>query len=279
MKKRIKIAVYIISLGIIGLVVSMLLQQRNFKESKVTPDSGNDFSYDSGSSSDFGGSGGLDYGGSSGDGESNPAIAIIVIGGFAIAIVALLVWDHNSAKKFRAKTEESNNKLREMGYNPEELCKQAFYVYTNIQYAWMNFDYKTLRYYLSDELYNNYVELLEQKKIKGEKNIMEDITMDKSTHIESYEFVDDKLILIILLSVHQKDYIVDSEGTITRGDTSMNDVSYRVTYELSKEKINICPNCGAKLSQASSEVCTYCGSVIINKNHGLIMIKKQIVSQ
>ena len=277
MKKRIKISILIIVLGITGLIVSVLLQQNYYKETKVTPDSGNDFSYDGGS--DSGGSSsnsGSDYGSG---GESDPLIGFIFIGIMILIFGAFFLWDYRNGKKYQKEIAEIKNKLITLGYNPDELCKQAFYVYLNVQYAWMNFDYKTLRYYLSDELYNNYVELLEQKKMNGERNIMEDITQDKLANIESFELVDDKLILVLDMTVVQRDYIVDTQGRIIRGNRNFNTVRYKITYEVSKNKDNVCPNCGAKLSQASSEICPYCGSVSINKNHGLIMIKKQIISQ
>ena len=105
---------------------------------------------------------------------------------------------------------------------------------------------------------------------------MRDISLGDTKYIHSYEIINDKLVFTVLLTVNLRDYIVNSEGTIIRGDDSMHEVVYDITYELSKEKENICPNCGAKLTNASSEVCSYCASVVINKNHGLIMVKKQI---
>ena len=275
MKRKIGLGILILFIGIIGIVISILLQQRYYSEFKSTPDSGNDFSYDSGGSSS-GGGGGYDLGGG---GKSNPVLATIFILGHIVFFGGLYLWYHNETKKDMAEIEKKKNELIALGYNPDELCKQAFYVYLNVQFAWMNFDYKTLRYFLSDELYNNYVELLEQKRLKGEQNIMDNISLGKKYFIKSYEILDDKLIFTVLLTVNLKDYIVNNYGNLIRGDKYMHEVEYLITYELSKENINICPNCGAKLTNASSEICSYCGSVIINKNHGLIMVKKEISSQ
>ena len=156
------------------------------------------------------------------------------------------------------------------------IREKAYLVYQDVQYAWSNFDYDRLRKVLSDELYNNYVALLEQLKIKNQQNIMSDIELLDIVIMDIKEF-DYDVQYNIRMVVRQKDYVIDkTNNSVVRGTSSIKHVvKYDLTYLLSKDKENNCPNCGSKLESVASQVCPSCGSTVVSDKHDMIMIKKE----
>ncbi len=170
--------------------------------------------------------------------------------------------------------------LEEYKLDYDFIIDKTYHIYEDVQYAWSNFDYDTLRNNLSDELYNNYVMQLEGLKLKNQQNIMSNIEK-KKIYICGVKNDKGLYTIEILLYVRQKDYIVDTNKPrkAIRGNKKKHGVLYKITYTMSKKKNKKCPNCGAKLNNKASEVCSSCGSVITSSNHELVMVKKEVLSQ
>ncbi len=282
----------ILLVGLLSLTISVAYINLNHEVSS-TPDSGYDYDYDSGGSdfgggSDYDGGSSYDYdrGGSDGyyNGEPQPFdwkafLAIFSVFAFGCLITILLtLYDRHHEKKEITKYElkHKNNKL---DYQYRSVLDRAFIVYRDIQSAWSNFDYETLRSLLTDELYNNYVTLLEQMKLKNQQNIMgsinlKDITMRNVTDLgDSYKYD-------VEMIVRQIDYILDTSiNKIVRGNNDLHTVYYRITFIESKNKETVCPNCSSKLESVASQVCPYCGSVVTGNSHDLVMAKKEVIRQ
>ena len=275
-----KKGIYIILVGLLGLTISVSYLNLSNREQKSTPDSGWDFDYDGGSSFDGGGTFDIDvdptshYDGGKPSGTPTPAwlnISMIVL--IFVGIIALAsYWAKHDREnpKFKYKT----NPLYE-GEEYNHIREKAFEVYKEVQYAWSNFDYEKLRKLLSDELYNNYVTLLEQLKLKNSQNIMEDIEL-LDIAIDDIKEHDNEIQYDIRIVVRQIDYVINLDNNkVVRGNKKIrNVVKYNLTYLLSKDKENYCPNCGAKLDSVASQVCLNCGSVVVSDKHDLILIKK-----
>lgn len=158
-----------------------------------------------------------------------------------------------------------------------------FYLYdkfVDIQTSWMNFDNHSLNNLLTDELYNMYSSQLDILKSKGQKNIMSD-----------FEFVDAKILNIyeqngilnlkLFLNVKMYDYVVDYYNKTVRGsDNKKIDIKYEIIFQKSIDKnLDVCPNCGAKLSSDNLKICSYCNSTIVENSNDWIMSKKTCISQ
>jgi predicted lipid-binding transport protein (Tim44 family) len=165
--------------------------------------------------------------------------------------------------------------------NKDVMNRMVFEIYKNIQDAWMNFDYDTLKKYTTDELFNMYESQLKVLNAKKQKNIMSDI-----------EFISAKIVDITIengvekvkmyLNTITKDYVVDSNNNVVRGsDKFKNNMEYIITLNRSIEKGNIknCPSCGAPIDIVSGGKCPYCDSVIVNNNNEFVMSKKECISQ
>jgi DNA-directed RNA polymerase subunit RPC12/RpoP len=83
------------------------------------------------------------------------------------------------------------------------------------------------------------------------------------------------------MHVKQKDYVINKNNKVVRGKSKLTaNVSYELTFTMGRiiEEV-VCPNCSSKLSTKESNVCPNCGTVVINKKHDLIMVKKRVLSQ
>ncbi|MBQ2946586.1 MAG: TIM44-like domain-containing protein [Bacilli bacterium] len=242
----------------------------------VGADSGFDSSYDSGSDSSDGG--GLFY--------------LIYLCfeypplGIAVLIVFSIIYFSNKKKGQKIIEESLNSKLQLLNTSifPEEkrLEIEAFNLYKQIQFAWMNFDEETLRNCLTDEMYNMYLMQLDTLKVKHQKNIMYDIKYLGSSIKEKYEENGQETI-VINMQVSCYDFIINTKtNKVVRGFSSkLNTYSYELTFVRTKEnkQADICPQCGAPVEGNNSGVCEYCRSILISNNYTLVMSKKKMLAQ
>jgi len=271
MKKRVWIIV--ICLILVGVFISTTNIEL------VGADSGFDSSYDSGGSSDSGDGGGLFY--------------LIYLCfeypplGIAVLTVIIIIYFSNKKKaKQILDNALKENKLDLLDVNifPEEkrLEIEAFNLYKQIQYAWMNFDEDTLRKCTTDEMYNMYLMQLDTLKVKNQKNIMYDIKYLNSSIKERYEENGQETI-VMNMNVSCYDFIIDAKtNKVVRGSVSkLHIYSYELTFVRTKEikNIDICPQCGAPVEGNNSGVCEYCKSTLISNNYTLVMSKKKMISQ
>ncbi|MBR6689822.1 MAG: TIM44-like domain-containing protein [Bacilli bacterium] len=281
MKKRVWIIV--ICLLLVGVFISTTSIEL------VGADSGFDSSYDSGGSWDSG----SDYGGSSSSGDGGDLFFLIYLCfeypplGIAVLTVIIIIYLSNK-KKAKQILEKAlkENKLGLLDVNifPEEKRPEieAFNLYKQIQYAWMNFDEETLRKCTTDEMYNMYLMQLDTLKVKNQKNIMYDIKYLNSSIKERYEENGQETI-VMNMNVSCYDFIIDTKtNKVVRGSASkLHIYSYELTFVRTKEikDTDICPQCGAPVEGNNSGVCEYCRSTLISNSYTLVMSKKKMISQ
>lgn len=275
----------------------------SFLTYKVHADSGWDSDYDS--SWDSGSSWDSDWGSSSwssydhdysysrhsGNSNSTSSPAAILI--FFIIIVLIIIMVSSKGKNKSIKSTHTystySRKIYPMDYNiiknvlPEfnsdDFLAKAYNIFINVQNAWMNLDYESLRKYLSDELFNTYKSQLKALDLQKQKNIMK--SFDKlDIGITNFVHSDNKYTITVELIVSFYDYVVNKENTIVRGtDRRKLTNHYELTFISSinkNNKSNKCPNCNAPLDSSSSNICPYCKSTIISEHYDWIMSKKQI---
>lgn len=301
-KKYYKLSIVLIIAIFIGVTYF------NYITPKVKADSGFDGSYDGGSSwsggSDWGGGSSWDsdssYGGSSsGSGEPLGIVgSLFVFGTFFFIIILFIMMTGKSTKKFHhssANGNYSSNRNKVIPYdiikitkvlpdfNVEEFRKTTYDIYKNIQVAWMEFDYDSLRNLTTDEMYNMYISQLETLKLKKQQNVMRDFNL-YDFEVIGMETDNTSISITVAMMISCYDYIVDqvTYGKL-RGRTDAKVVyHYNMTFIRSisdSNNINYCPNCGAPVSDKASKKCAYCDSVIVSDNHAWVLSKKQVVNQ
>ena len=254
-------------------------------------DSGWDSSYDGGSSSsDWGSSSSSwsssDWGGSSGSsgGSYSGGSGFVIL----VIIMIVVIWaiagvqaDSNSATTTNTIREVSDELLAKYGINREEFSQMVYDKYVEIQNAWMNFDYDSLKELLTDELYNTYFAQLEALKVKKQQNIMSDYQLISSKIIDVKE-ENGRLSVISYLHIKMYDYVVNNKKEVVRGsDKRKIDIEYHITFvkPLNAKVTNICPNCGGVLNDTTRENCEHCGTIIVKSLDKYVMSKKTNIGQ
>lgn len=269
MKKR--ILFFIVFLLLIMVFINM------YKIELISADSGFDSSYDSGGDS---------------DGDIGSIFYLIYLCieypplGIAVVTIFIIVYFSSKKKKKDILNKALNSKLELLDVNLFEEEKrleiEAFNLYKQIQFAWMNFDLETIRKCTTDEMYNMYLMQLETLKVKNQKNIMYDIKYLGSSIKQRYEENGQETI-IINMQVSCYDFILDTKvNNIIRGNaTNINTYSYELTFVRTKDikETDICPMCSAPVEGNNSGVCEYCKSTLINNDYTLVMSKKKMLSQ
>ncbi len=143
----------------------------------------------------------------------------------------------------------------------DKLLDNCYSIYREVQKAWMDFDYNSMRKLVTDELFNTYQNQLQTLELKGQKNIMNNFYPQE---MELLRIDEEKGIYTILmyLKIEFYDYIVDNQNKVLRGSSNQKVVmEYLLTYVDNTNEETKCPNCGAKLEEEVS-VCPYCQSNI-----------------
>ena len=256
----------------------------------VKADSGWDSSYDSGgsswSSSDSWSSS-SDYS-SSYSGEADAGDIIFIVLAIFIFAIIIIAFGSKGAKTSTSSYHYNDISLEDLqkylpGKTLEQVKKDVFARFVNIQEAWMNFDYDALREYCTDELYNTYVSQLETLKLKNGQNIMSDYqNLDmKITNITSENNV---VSLTVYAEIRFHDYVINTKtNEVTRGskDRLMTN-HYLMTFVIKKgdaKSIKNCPSCGAPFEHNASGICEYCGSTIIKEADELVLSKKTNINR
>ena len=256
----------------------------------VKADSGWDSSYDSGgsswSSSDSWSSS-SDYSSSySGDVDGSDVV-FLVLAIFIFAII-IIAFGSKGTKTSTSSYHYNDISLEDLQkYLPdktlEQVKKDVFARFVNIQNAWMNFDYDALRECCTDELYNTYVSQLETLKLKNGQNIMSDYqNLDmKITNITSENNV---VSLIVYAEIRFHDYVINMKtNEVIRGTKErLMTNHYLMTFVIKKsdaKSLKNCPSCGAPFEHNASGVCEYCGSTIIKEADEFVLSKKTNINR
>lgn len=263
-----------------------------------------DFDYDSGWDSGSDWDSDYDYDSSWGGGSYSSAS---YSGGFSwltavIIVIIIIVIIYNTTNKNNKNrpnsggggniSNKSNNyqdidvsKISEIDkeMNINEFKNKVFNIYRDLQTAWMNFDTNTIRKLTTDEIYNMYSSQLETLKLKKQKNIMTDITLDEVKVIDIKE-QNNIITTSVYLRVKCYDYVIkETTNELVRGrDKDKIVIEYVLSFvksAINNSKEEKCPNCGAKVEINASSTCPYCDSVLVKDASDYVMSKKTCVGQ
>lgn len=164
--------------------------------------------------------------------------------------------------------------------NLKKLNESFFNNYKQIQIAWMNYNLDTIKYLLSDELYNMYVMQLETLKVKNEKNIMKNIKYIDS-YIINYTTTNNTETIEQIMVVKCYDYIIRKDtNKVVKGNKNRKKLyKYKLTFQKNVNKIQNCPNCGSNISVDTNHKCKYCNAVIVNNEANWVLSKKEMIEQ
>ena len=256
----------------------------------IKADSGWDVDFDTGGS-DWGGSSwsssdwdsGYSYSGSSSSGSSS-SFGFVV---FIIIVVSIIYYlKYNNVKttskyipeyKYSPIDEEYIKKYID-DFNKQKFLDDAYQIYLDTQKAWSNFDTKSLRNLLTDELFNTYNMQLKALKAKKQKNIMSDFALEK-IDTTAINVSNNQITMKVVLEVSFFDYVVDISNNVLRGNKNHKvSVTYELTFvsTINKKETKNCPSCGAPINKNSaSNVCEYCNSTLVKNTYSWVLAKKE----
>ena len=151
-------------------------------------------------------------------------------------------------------------------YTLDSLKKELFERFTDIQDAWMNFQYDRLRVLCTDELYNTYQSQLRVADLKNEQNVMSDFDM-KDIKVYGINRGDETITVSIFLKVSFYDYVQQRyTKNVMKGfkDKKItNHYTMNFVRAINPDTESLCPNCGAKVDIVSGGICKYCNSDVV----------------
>ena len=266
-------------------------------------DVGNNNRY-SGGGGDFGGGGDGDWGVIIGYllglFIENPTVGFIVL---VILVVVVLISKRKSKKQATDTTyinknvnQQADNEFTfdnstmvaaqiqaiDPAFSSEKFVGFAREVFMKIQEAWTARDWKPIRPFESETLFNQHKQQLDEYIRLGKINVVEKIGI-KHCSLHEFRQDGDKEVLVVWLNAVMRDYVIDdTTKKVLESDPNRD---WFMKYEMvfcrkaglqtnpgkKGTSITNCPNCGAPTEVTSSGQCAYCGSVITNGEHDWVL--------
>ena len=155
-------------------------------------------------------------------------------------------------------------------------------VFMKIKEAWTAKDWKVIRPFESETLFNQHKQQLDEYIRLGRTNMVEKIGI-KHCSLHSFKQDGDKEVLVVWLNAVMRDYVIeDATKKVLESDPNRD---WYMKYEMvfnrkagvktepgkKGNSITNCPNCGAPTEITSAGQCAYCGSVITNGEHDWVL--------
>ncbi|MDF9824029.1 hypothetical protein M2475_000377 [Breznakia sp. PF5-3] len=261
-------------------------------------DGGSDSGGSGGSSGGWSSGGGSDFSSDGGSGSSSPISILIFAGFWGVSMYVQYTRKKKNDEPYIV-NEIDNSAFNKDYYDEEsiveeirksdpnfDLLKFKDYVgdlYVMLQKSWEAKDWKQIRLFESDTLFNMHRRQLQEYIDEQKTNYLKYQTVD-SVCITEYRKDTSLEILVVRLNAYCVDYITsDVTGALLDGDKEkVNDRSYYLEFIRSigvqsdpeiSPKLTNCPNCGAPLQVSESGECEYCRSVITNGKYGWVLNK------
>ena len=167
-------------------------------------------------------------------------------------------------------------------FSSDKFIGFAREVFMKIQEAWTAKDWKVIRPFESETLFNQHKQQLDEYIRLGKTNVVEKIAI-KHCSLHSFKQDGDKEVLTVWLNAMMRDYVIDdATKNVLESDPNRD---WYMKYEMVFNRkaglktdpgkkgnaITNCPNCGAPTEITSSGQCEYCGSVITNGEHDWVL--------
>lgn len=230
----------------------------------------------------------------------NPTLGLIVL----VLIIVLILLRKRKAKKLGSDSsyinqqvqQQANNditmdfteavaaqvRMTDPDFSAEKFLGWSREVFMKIQEAWTTRDWKVIRPFESETLFNTHKQQLDEYIRLGKINVVEKVGI-KHCSLKSFTVDGDKEVMVVALNAILRDYVIDANTRNVLESDPNRDwfMKYELTFNrkagvkthpgLSNMSTTNCPNCGAPTEITSSGQCPYCGSVITNGEHDWVL--------
>ena len=181
-------------------------------------------------------------------------------------------------------TEYVANNIREIdpAFSSDKFIGFAREVFMKIQEAWTAKDWKPIRPFESENLFNQHKQQLDEYIRLGKTNVVEKIAI-KHCSLHAFQQDGDKEVLTVWLNAVMRDYVIDdATKKVLESDPNRD---WYMKYEMVFNRkagvktdptrkgnaVTNCPNCGAPTEITSAGQCPYCGSIVTNGEHDWVL--------
>lgn len=175
-----------------------------------------------------------------------------------------------------------NIQVNDPNFSEDAFIGWAREVFMKIQQAWNDRDWKVIRPFETQELFNQHNQQLEEYIKNNKINKIEKISI-RYCGLKSYRVDGDKEVLVVELHATMRDYVVDAKtNEVLESDPNRNwFMKYDMTFNRKKgvlteagrsnKSTTNCPNCGAPTEITSAGQCEYCRSIITTGEHDWVL--------
>ena len=167
-------------------------------------------------------------------------------------------------------------------FSSDKFIGYAREVFMTIQSAWTAKDWKPIRPFESETLFNTHKQQLDEYIRLGKTNVVEKVGI-KHCSLHAFQQDGEKEVLIVWLNAVMRDYVIDdATKKVLESDPNRD---WYMKYEMVFNRkagvktdptrkgnaVTNCPNCGAPTEITSAGQCPYCGSVVTNGEHDWVL--------
>jgi len=173
-------------------------------------------------------------------------------------------------------------KENDPNFSEPQFISRVNNMFMQLQDAWMRKDWRSIRPFETDELYNMHARQLQRYIDNNETNVIENICI-MDTKIIRYEQDAINDIIIVRIKARFNDYVIDDATKEVKAGDPKRDIYMTYYWKLIRRKgvvtqvnnltnsVTQCPNCGANVSINAAGECEYCGSVISNGQYDWVL--------
>jgi len=167
-------------------------------------------------------------------------------------------------------------------FSSDKFIGYAREVFMKIHEAWTTKDWKPIRPFESETLFNMHKQQLDEHIRLGKTNVIEKIAI-KHCSLNSFQQDGDKEVLVVWINAMMRDYVIeDATKKVLERDPNRDwYLKYMMVFNRKAgvktdpgrkgNSVTNCPNCGAPTEITSSGQCEYCGSVVTNGEHDWVL--------
>ena len=166
-------------------------------------------------------------------------------------------------------------------FSSENFLSWSKQVFVQLQEAWEERNWKKVRPFESEELFNLHKTQLDEYIKNGTINVMDNVCVNEA-YLFDYKAEGTFEYLSVFMQTSYNDYIIrEDTKQVVKGDPQTRyDVSYIARFKRtlgvttgahSNASTTRCPNCGAPVDVNAAGQCSYCDTVITNGEHDWVM--------
>lgn len=181
-------------------------------------------------------------------------------------------------------SDEVASKVRETdpNFSEDKFIGWTREVFIKLQQAWTDRNWKIIRPFESEELFNLHNTQLEEYIKNNKINVIEKINVSYCA-LTDFRVDGDKEVMTVELHAIMRDYVIDATSKkVLESDPNKDwNMQYIMTFNrkigvkthagTSNKSTTNCPNCGAPTEITSAGQCSYCGSVITTGEHDWVL--------